>query len=77
MTEAVARFSDHAFASLGLVRVYAEPYANKAGSLRVLEKADFVLEGRLRSSVIKDGKIGDQFLYAKIRREDHFHGGTD
>ena len=45
----------------------AEPYANNEGSFRVLEKAGFTLEGRMRSSVIKEGKINDQLLYAKIK----------
>ena len=67
MSEAVARFAGYGFEQFGLVRIYAEPYAHNAASCRVLEKAGFVLEGRLRSSVIKDGQIVDQFLYAKVR----------
>lgn len=67
MSEAVARFTDFAFASFPLVRIYAEPYAGNAASSRVLEKAGYALEGRLRSSVIKDGAILDQLLYATIR----------
>lgn len=66
MTETVARFTDHAFERFQLVRIYAEPYANNSASCRVLEKAGYVLEGRLRSSVIKDGRILDQFLYAQV-----------
>jgi RimJ/RimL family protein N-acetyltransferase len=67
MTEAVAKFSQYAFERFHLMRIYAEPYANNLGSCRVLEKVGFALEGRLRSSVIKDGQIIDQFLYAQIR----------
>jgi ribosomal-protein-alanine N-acetyltransferase len=67
MTETVIRFTDYVFERFGLVRVYAEPYAYNASSCRVLEKAGFVLEGRMRSSVIKNGQITDQFLYAKVR----------
>jgi len=67
MTEAVAKFSQYAFECFHLMRIYAEPYANNLGSCRVLEKVGFSLEGRLRSSVIKDGQILDQFLYAQIR----------
>lgn len=69
MSESAARFTDAAFEAFGLVRIYAEPYAANAGSCRVLEKAGFTLEGRLRASVIKDGKILDQLMYARIRRE--------
>jgi [ribosomal protein S5]-alanine N-acetyltransferase len=67
MTEAVIKFTEYAFDFWGLVRIYAEPYANNEGSARVLEKAGFILEGRLRCSVIKEGKINDQLLYAKIK----------
>ena len=67
MTEAVVKFTDYAFEYSQLLRIYAEPYAGNAQSCRVLEKAGYVLEGRLRSSVIKDGQILDQFLYAQIR----------
>ena len=33
---------------------------------RVLEKAGYVLEGRLRRSAIKDGRVIDQLQYAFI-----------
>jgi ribosomal-protein-alanine N-acetyltransferase len=67
MSEVVARFTDAAFAAFDLVRIWAEPYATNANSCRILEKAGFVLEGRLRCSVIKDGKILDQLMYARIK----------
>jgi [ribosomal protein S5]-alanine N-acetyltransferase len=67
VTEALTKFTDFAFEQFGLVRIHAEPYANNLGSCRVLEKAGYQLEGRMRSSVIKDGQILDQFLYARIR----------
>ena len=66
MTEAVAKFTDYAFSCLELRRIYAEPFAHNAASCRVLEKAGFTLEGRLRNSVIKDGQILDQLLFARI-----------
>ena len=37
--------------------------------MRVLEKAGYVFEGRLRKSVTKDGQTIDQLLYARIREE--------
>jgi len=67
MTEAVAKFTEYALERFHLVRIHAEPYASNPNSCRVLEKAGYVLEGRLRSSVIKDGQILDQLLYARIK----------
>ena len=68
MTEVVTRFTDFCFEEFHLLRIYAEPYAYNPASCRLLEKAGFELEGRLRCSVIKDGQITDQFLYAKIKQ---------
>jgi len=67
MTEAVTAFSDFCFDNLPLRRIYAEPFANNPASARVLEKAGFVFEGRLKNNVIKNGKLLDSLLYAKTR----------
>ena len=67
MSEAVRLFCEAAFAEFGLLRIYAEPYAVNKGSTRVLEKAGFELEGRLRANVIKDGQVLDQFMYARVK----------
>lgn len=67
MTEAVRRMCGYAFEQCGLVRIYAAPYAFNAGSRRVLEKADFRMEGTLRKSVYKGGNYYDACLYALIR----------
>jgi RimJ/RimL family protein N-acetyltransferase len=63
-TEAVVAVTDHAIRTHELTRVFAVPFAWNAASCRVLEKAGYVLEGRLRRSVIKDGVITDQMQYA-------------
>jgi ribosomal-protein-alanine N-acetyltransferase len=67
VTEAVAKFSDYAYEKFGLVRIYAEPYATNLGSCRLLEKAGFTLEGRLRCSAIKEGRVIDQMMYARVK----------
>lgn len=67
VSEAVALVTDYGFSQLGLVRIYAEPLAHNRASCRVLEKAGFELEGRLRCSVIKEGTIYDQLLYARVQ----------
>jgi len=66
-SEAVTAFTGYCFENFLLHRIYAEPYANNPASLRVLEKAGFVLEGRLKKNVIKDGQILDSLLYAKTK----------
>lgn len=66
-TAAVRAVTEHALAMPGLQRVFALPFADNRASARVLEKAGFTLEGVLRSSAIKDGRVLDQLLYARIR----------
>jgi RimJ/RimL family protein N-acetyltransferase len=67
MTDAVAAFTDLCFDNFPLRRISAEVFANNPASARVLEKAGFVFEGRLKKYVIKDGKLLDSLLYAKTR----------
>ena len=65
MSEIVPAFVDYCFKEFSLSRIFAMPHSNNTASARVLEKAGFVLEGRLRNNVVKDGKILDSLLYAK------------
>ncbi len=65
-TEALAAITRHAIDHHGLTRLFALPFAHNTASCRVLEKAGYVLEARLRRSAIKDGAIVDQFQYAYI-----------
>ena len=65
MSEVVPAFAKYCFENFSFHRLYAEAYANNPASARVLEKAGFVLEGRLRNNVVKDGEILDSLLYAK------------
>ena len=66
VTEALALVTDHAFARLNLLRLFALPFAGNVASARVLEKAGYVLEGRLRASCVKYGVPRDQLLYARV-----------
>ena len=65
-SEAVRVFTDHAFATYDIIRIFAYVYSNNAASARVLEKAGYELEGRLRKAVLKDGKFYDMLVYARI-----------
>lgn len=67
MTEVVPAFVDYCFKEFSLNRIYAEPFSNNPASARVLEKAGFVLEGRLRKNVVKDGKVVDSLLCARTK----------
>jgi RimJ/RimL family protein N-acetyltransferase len=66
VTEALRAVTQHALRTHGLTRIYAVPYEWNAASFRVLEKAGYTAEGRLRRSAIKDGRVIDQLLYAYV-----------
>ena len=65
-TDALAALTEHAIVTHSLTRVYALPFAWNTASCRVLEKAGYQLEARLRRSAIKNGVITDQMQYAFI-----------
>jgi RimJ/RimL family protein N-acetyltransferase len=66
-TEALIAVTNHAFASHDICRVFAHVFEWNPASARVLEKAGYTFEGRLRKSVTKEGQTIDQLMYAMIR----------
>jgi ribosomal-protein-alanine N-acetyltransferase len=69
MSEAVAEFARWAFKAFDLQRIFSEPFATNSASVRVLEKAGFVCEGRMHANVFKDGRLLDSFIYARVRED--------
>ena len=66
VTDALVAVTAHAIDTYHLTRLYAVPFAWNSPSCRVLEKAGYVLEARLRNSAIKDGQLTDQLQYAFV-----------
>jgi [ribosomal protein S5]-alanine N-acetyltransferase len=67
MTAAVREFTEHAFRTFDLCRIYAIVFEWNPASRRVLEKAGYRLEGQMRRAAVKEGRVLDQFLYATVR----------
>ncbi|HML04706.1 MAG TPA: GNAT family N-acetyltransferase [Methanobacterium sp.] len=67
VSSALKGIVEYGFKELKLERIYAVPLEHNIASRRVLEKNGFILEGILRKSVIKSGKIYNQALYAIIK----------
>ena len=63
-TEAVRQICEYVFQKTDIIRIFAD-----AASCRVLEKAGFQLEGVLRSNAVKNGRVQDMNMYARIRKE--------
>jgi len=66
-TEALIAVTDYAFKNYDLCRLYAHVFEWHPGSARVLEKAGYEFEGRLKKSVTKNGQTIDQLMYAMVR----------
>jgi [ribosomal protein S5]-alanine N-acetyltransferase len=66
-TEAVIAMTAYGFEQLDLVRIQAGVFEWNPASTRVLSKAGYQFEGRMRSHVLKDGRLGDFLLHAAIR----------
>lgn len=69
MTEAVRTVTAYALENFDLCRLHAEVFETNPASARVLEKAGYVREGRLRRSVTKAGRTFDAFVYAYVRED--------
>ena len=65
VTEALALVTAYTFDELNMLRLFALPFADNSGSIRVLEKAGYVREGLLCASSVKYGVVKDQALYAR------------
>ena len=64
-TQALRAVTDYAFEHYDLCRLYAHVFEWNIASARVLEKAGYTLEARLKKSVTKDERTIDQLLYAR------------
>jgi ribosomal-protein-alanine N-acetyltransferase len=67
-TAAVKAVSEYAFAAFDLCRLQATVFQWNPASARVLEKAGYTMEGRLRSYIFKDNLVCDALMYARVRQ---------
>jgi RimJ/RimL family protein N-acetyltransferase len=67
-TEAVRAVSEHAFRHFDFIRLQASVFSWNPASARVLEKAGYVLEATNRRAMIKEGEVGDRWLYVRLRQ---------
>ncbi|MBS1532423.1 MAG: GNAT family N-acetyltransferase [Bacteroidetes bacterium] len=68
MPEAVKLVTAYAFERLGLIRMQAGIFSKNPRSMRVLEKAGYQKEAILRNSVVKNGEVLDEHIYAVLKQ---------
>ncbi len=64
MTKAVLQMVDYGFKNLDINRIFARPFGSNIGSQKVIEKAGFVLEGKFKDTIYKNGEYLDELIYA-------------
>ncbi len=64
MTEAVGVITKYGFSSFDCLRIYADVFDWNPASARVLEKNNYLFEGRFKKGFVKDGAVGDLLMYA-------------
>jgi RimJ/RimL family protein N-acetyltransferase len=68
MSEAVELATRWAFETWRLRRIWANVMDPNVGSVRVLEKAGYVFEGRMRAAIAdRRGMIHDELIFGKVR----------
>lgn len=68
-TRAAQFITEYAFRTFALERLQATVFDWNPASARVLEKAGYRLEGRMRRAVFKADRTGDLLMYARLRGE--------
>lgn len=69
MSEALKAMCKYAFFYFPVTRLFARPYPHNNASIRVLEKAGFTLEARIKDALIKKGVVLDELIYALRKAE--------
>ena len=69
MTTAIQEIVEYGFSTFGIVRIFARPFSANPKSHRVLEKAGFLFEARLKSALFKNGEFMDEIIYAKLKTD--------
>jgi ribosomal-protein-alanine N-acetyltransferase len=67
VTEAVKAVTEYAFETFDLSRIWAGVFEWNLASARVLEKAGYTLDARLKKAAIKEGIVIDELLYSTTR----------
>ena len=66
-TEAVKQICEYGFANLDINRIIAGVIEGNKGSMRVLEKNGFELEGIMKQALLKMGKFKDNYRYGLLK----------
>jgi len=66
-TKAVRLMVDYTFQHYDITRIYASTFEQNLASQRVLEKAGFKREARLRKALFKNGRYADEIVFSILK----------
>ncbi len=69
VTMVTRKMTQYAFDNFDVVRIQACVFESNPASARVLEKAGYTFEGRMREAVIKENTILDMLMYATVKSD--------
>lgn len=64
MTKAINQMVVYGFDNLDIVRIFARIYGTNNASQKVIEKANFKLEGKFEKTIYKNNEFLDELIYA-------------
>ena len=67
VSKAIKQIIQFGFSAFDIERIFARPYGTNFASQKILEKNNFLLEGRYNNILYKNGEYLDELIYA-IRR---------
>lgn len=65
MTTAVKEMTEWGFKNMDIVRIFARPFGSNLASQKVLEKAGYQLEAKIKDGFYKNGVFVDELIYSK------------
>jgi RimJ/RimL family protein N-acetyltransferase len=63
ITRAIVEMVKYGFKTFDISRIFSRPFSSNLASQRVLEKAGFLCEARLKNAVYKNGKYMDELIF--------------
>ena len=72
ITRAIGEVVEYGFKTFDITQIFARPFSINPASQRVLEKAGFTCEARLKNAVYKNGRYMDELIYVINKPNIHF-----
>ncbi len=65
VTDAIEQIVEYGFKTFEVQRIFARPFGTNISSQKVLEKTGFILEAKLEKTLVKNGEMLDEWIYAR------------